>query len=195
MRSLSLYAGMTIEYFTKSISSLEWKNCAAVASSHSGFFHQRDFGANGLGSPHLRLQHEEKFVHQLAVPKAAACLVEHGGLALHVAKGRLIRPFRSQRIVNVANLQSTREQRDALPAKPIGVAAAVPVLVVMADYGQHAAQAAQWPADVLTGDRMLLDDYPLFRRQIIVFLQDRVRDGDLPQVVQIAATLEREHIV
>src|SRR4051812_11791718 len=179
MRSLSLYAGMTIEYFTKSISSLEWEKYAAVASSHSGFFHQRDFGANGLGSPHLRLQHEEKFVHQLAVPQAAACLVEHGGLALHVAKGRLIRPLRSQRIVNVPNLQSSREQRDIFPAKPIGVAAAIPVLVMVADDGQHVAQAAQRTADVLASHWMLLHDHPFVGRQVDVFLQDRVRNSDL----------------
>src|SRR4051794_20400099 len=186
---------MMIEYFTVSISSLEWKSAAAVASSYFGFFHQQACEANfGSGSPHLRLQHKEEFVHEFLIPQAAACLVEHGGLALFMFEGGLVGAFSAEGIVDVAHLQRPRQQRDFFTAQSIWVSAAVPMLMVVTDDGQHVAQTAQRAADVLTGDRMLLHDHPLFGSQIVMFFQDSVGDGDLPQIVQESPALECKHV-
>src|SRR5438094_2412955 len=126
---------MTIEYFTRSISSLEWKKTAAVANSHSGFFHRQGIEANTSGGAHLRLQHEEKFVDQFLVPKSSAGLIEHGGLALLVPQRGLVRPLRAQRIVDVTHLERACQYGDICPAQSVRISAAVPMLMMMADDG------------------------------------------------------------
>ena len=77
-------------------------------------------------------------------------------------------------------------------SEAVRVAAAVPVLVVMADDRQHQLQRAQRLADGLAGQRMLLHHAPLFRGEgLPAFLQNLVGYADLAQIVQIAAALQR----
>src|SRR6266404_8040125 len=99
---------------------------------------------------------------QFLIPQAATGLVEHGGLALFVAERRLVRALGAERVVDVAHLQNSGKQRDLGAAQPVWISAAVPMLMMMTDDRQHVAQTTQWPADVLTGDGMLLHDLPLF---------------------------------
>src|ERR1039457_1272481 len=73
------------------------------------------------------------------------------------------------------------------------IAAAVRVLVMIADDRKHQAQRLQWKANPLAGHRMLLHDLPFRRSQVASLLQDLIRDSDLSQIVQIAAPPEGDN--
>src|SRR5713226_4797583 len=100
-------------------------------------------------------------------------------------------PRASSRMVDIRNLQDSRQQGNLLLMQPVGIASAIRVLVMITDDGKHQAQRLKRPADVLPGDGMLLHHDPLFRSEIRSFLEDLVRNRDFPQVVQVSAAPQR----
>src|SRR2546423_7902439 len=72
----------------------------------------------------------------------------------------------------------------------IGITAAVPVLMMVPDDGQHVAKGLQRPADALSDGRMLFHDLPLLGRQTCALLEDIVGNGDLSEIMKVAAALQ-----
>ena len=136
------------------------------------------------------VEHAEELRDQLFIPESASRLVAHGHRRLLVAERWFIRTRRAQRIVNVHHLQNARQKRYLGRPKPIRIAAAVRVLVMMPDDRKHQPQRLQRTANRLASRRMPLHNRPLRRRQIAAFLQDFIRHRDLSQVVQVAAPLQ-----
>src|SRR5919109_163366 len=74
--------------------------------------------------------------------------------------------------------------RDRVAAEPVGIAAAVPALVVVADERDRRAEAAELADDRRAVDRVPLDRLELLRGQSRGLREDRVRHGELPDVVE-----------
>ena len=72
----------------------------------------------------------------------------------------------------------------ASPRDPIGVAAAVPALVLVAHDPGDAAQPGDRAQDALADDGVLLHQHPLVVVERPVLVQDRVGDADLADVVE-----------
>ena len=64
------------------------------------------------------------------------------------------------------------------------------MLVMVTNDGKHQAQRLQRLADGLAGDWVFFHDLPFFRTEIGALLEDLVRHGDLPQVVEESAPLQ-----
>src|ERR1700677_1049603 len=110
------------------------------------------------------------------------------------AERGFIRTLCPQRIVNIDHLQNARQEGYLAIAQTVGVAAAVGVLVMMPNDRKHQAQRLQRTANLLARYRMLLHDGPLLWCEIAAFFQDFIRHRDLSQVVQVAATPQRDDI-
>ena len=82
-----------------------------------------------------------------------------------------------------------------MAADPVGVAAAVPALVARADDGEHLAQRGDRREDGLAGDRVAAHDPPLGVVERAGLVQDRLRDADLPDVVEERAELEQVELL
>src|SRR5437868_3568936 len=67
--------------------------------------------------------------------------------------------------------------------------------MMMADDGQHLAQRLQGAADAFADAGVLLHDLPLIERKRSSLLEDVVRDSDLAQIMQVAATLQGNNAV
>ena len=91
-----------------------------------------------------------------------------------------------EHVEDVGDRDEPRDERDRLPREPVRVAAAVPALVVRAgdplgDREQLRVAALEHPG---AEHRVGLDHLVLLRLQPPRLEQDRVRDGDLAEVVQ-----------
>src|SRR3954468_8883877 len=67
------------------------------------------------------------------------------------------------------------------------------MFVMGTDDGQDRSQRMKRLADVFAGDRVQLHDLPFRRGEIASFLQDLVRDSNLPKVVEVPTAFEREN--
>ena len=93
-------------------------------------------------------------------------------------------------MVGVDDQDDPRLERDVRAGEPVGVAAAVPVLVAVADDLAHVGEARDRCQDPLAELGMLLHDPVLLRRERPL-LREYVRgDADLPDVVHQRAELE-----
>src|SRR5262249_24228607 len=97
----------------------------------------------------------------------------------------------AQSIVDIDDLQDARQQRYVLARQAVGIAAAVPMLMVMADNRQHSAKRLERLADVLADHRMLFHDRALSGSEARILRENLIRNRDLAQVVQEAAAFER----
>ena len=80
------------------------------------------------------------------------------------------------------------------PARPFGVAAAVPTLVVVPDDWQHGLKGAHRTADLLAFEGVFLHDLPLFFCQPSWLEQDFVGYADLADVMQVSATVQGHQV-
>src|SRR5271169_6644752 len=99
------------------------------------------------------VEHAEELGDQLFVPESALRLGAHGNGGLVVAEGQLIRTCRAQRIIDVHYLQNARQKRYLARPQAIRIAAAVRVLMMMADDWKHQPQRLQRTANGLAGYR------------------------------------------
>ena len=112
-------------------------------------------------------------------------------VGLHVGQGPVGRPGRpvgavgGERVPHVGHGHDPRGQRDLLPGDPVGVAAPVVALVVLADHGEGVAQRRGPPDDVLADDRVLLDPGPLVVGEGAWLVEHVVGDADLADVMEV----------
>ena len=111
----------------------------------------------------------------------------HGDGRLFMGQRRLVGTRRAERVINIHNLKNSGEKRNFAPQQTVGISAAIEVLMMVADDGQHQAQRSQWAADIFAGDGMALHDLPFFRCEVSALFQDFIRDSDFPQIMKIAA--------
>src|SRR5579872_5757112 len=107
-----------------------------------------------------------------------------------MGKRRLIRSRRCERIVNIGHLQNTRQQWYLFTFQSVRVARAVPPLVMAADDGKNRRQSFHGPADFLAADGMHAHHLPLFSAQETFIEENRVRNSDLANVMQVAAPVQ-----
>ncbi len=101
--------------------------------------------------------------------------------------GAVIRPVGGDGVVDVGELEDLRRHRELAALEPVGIPAAVELLVVPADDRQEVAQALERLADALPDDGVLVHHDPLLVGQPARLVDDLVRDPDLADVVQDAA--------
>ena len=101
------------------------------------------------------------------------------------ARGAAVAAVAGHRVPGVAGEDDARAERDGLAGQAVGVAAAVPALVAGAHDAPHGAQRLGRADDALADDRVLADEAPLGLVERAGLVQDRVRDGDLADVVQL----------
>src|SRR5579863_1224447 len=136
-------------------------------------------------------KHGEILGNQFHIPETAAGLFLHGLRSLLVGESRLVGTCGAERVVNVDNLQDSREHRNLRGEQPIGIAGAVRVFMMMPDDRKNEPERVQRLADVLSCDGMELHNLPFGGGEVGPFLQNLVRDGNLAEIVQVAAALER----
>ena len=104
--------------------------------------------------------------------------------------GLAVRAVRRQRVERVGDGEDPRRDRDRVAGQPVGIAGAVPALVVMADDVARRAEELDVAHDLPAGHGVLLHDQPLGGRQRAGLEEDRVGHGDLAGVVQDEAELD-----
>ena len=86
------------------------------------------------------IQHGEEFAHQFFIPQSGVSFLAHGDGGLIVTQGRFVGAGRAQGVVNIHHLQNARQQGNFTFEQSIGIAAAVGMLVMMADDRQDEPQ-------------------------------------------------------
>src|SRR5512133_1027793 len=100
-------------------------------------------------------------------------------------EGVAVAAIAGHRVPGVAREDDAGPERDALAGQAVGVAAAVPAFVAGAPDPADGAQRLGRADDALADDRVLADEAPLGVVERAGLVQDRVRDGDLADVVQL----------
>src|SRR5262249_8085489 len=99
-------------------------------------------------------------------------------------------PVGRHRVVRVADEDDPRLDRDLVANEPVGIAVTVEPLVTVAHDRPHLFEPVDRGDDLLAELRVSLDDLALRGRQRSRLRQDRLRDADLPDVVEERAELE-----
>ena len=102
---------------------------------------------------------------------------------------RTIDAVRDERVEDVRKRHDPRAERDLFPLEPVGIAAAVELLVMALDNRDQVRQVWRMQEHVRAVQRMSGDDQGLLARQRSRFPQQRVGDPDLADVVQQGAVL------
>ena len=118
-----------------------------------------------------------------------AQLVARAVLAQRLA----VRAVGDERVVGVAGQDDACRERDRLAGEAVGVAAAVPALVLVADGGRDVAEPRQRAQDALADDRVLAHELPLVVVELAGLVQHVVGDADLADVVQHRDGLDLGH--
>ena len=111
---------------------------------------------------------------------------------LVVRQRAFVAAVRRQRIVHVGEADDTRPQRNPLSTQCVGIACAIPVLMVVPHDRVHIVRKVDLFQDVGAGTGMQLHHIPLVGRQAFGFVQNLRRDHDLANVVQQCADAEPE---
>ena len=90
----------------------------------------------------------------------------------------------------VADADDPGGERDLLSREPVRVAAPVPVLVARADERRDALEGERGQEDALADDGVLPDELPLALVERAGLVEDLVRHGELPEIVQLRRTVE-----
>ena len=130
-------------------------------------------------------------VQQQRVERAALAVQYHAQRGI-VVVGVLITALAGQGVVHVRQRHHLRRNGDLVPFQPVGVAIAVPALVVPAADGVRHLQKRLVLRDGLSQilqhlcarHRMVLDDAKLLGGQAAGLVQDLLRDDDLADIVQ-----------
>ena len=140
------------------------------------------------GGPQLVL-HCGEAVQQQGVKGAAFPVEDHGDGGL-VGEGGLVAAVAGEGVVHIGQRHHLRGDGDLVPLQAIGIAAAVPPLVVpAADLvgGAHQRVVLRYghvPQQLVADDGVALHDLKLFVGEFAGLVEDLVRDLDLADVVQ-----------
>src|SRR5216684_6840262 len=136
-----------------------------------------------------------ELVKDVRIPPSLGYFLFHRLQRIGDGKGLLIRSVGGQGVININNLQHTRGNRDSLAPKPIRVARAVELLVVMPDDRKYKTERFQWRTNALAYYRMLADNCPFVGRQSPRLQQNRIRHGNLSNVVHDSGTTQRGNLI
>src|SRR5205085_11976674 len=126
----------------------------------------------------------EDLVDHLRVELGASTAAELGDRFLE-EKRRPVRAIGRHRVEGVAAADDPRQERDLLAGEPVRIALAVPALVAGADDpADLAEQAADAVQETLAFERVPFDDRALLVVQRSRFVDDRLRDAHLADVVE-----------
>jgi hypothetical protein len=95
-------------------------------------------------------------------------------------------PVRGEGVKDVCQSQESTEKRDPAPLQTIGVAHAIPALVMEQDKIFFLRFKTQGFDDFFTDERMGLDGVPLCRGERARFQQDRIADTYFPDIMKVA---------
>ena len=107
----------------------------------------------------------------------------------------LVGPLRRQSIVDVGDLEDSGEQRNVLAFEPVRISGAIPAFVMVPDDGEYRGQQRDGAADFLALHRVGAHHVPFAFGERPGLEQDRVRDRNLPDIMQIPGPLERFEIL
>ncbi len=93
-------------------------------------------------------------------------------------------------VERIAREHDARGERDLVAREAVGIAAPVPALVLVPHRFRDVAEARQREQDPLADDRVLAHQGPLGGVERPWLVQDRVRDADLPDIVEQRAGLD-----
>ena len=125
-------------------------------------------------------------------------LPEHADELHHgvpMTAGRLVRPAAHDDVVGVSKGHDAGTQRDLLALQAVGIARAVPALVVVADDGRDLAGAVERAADAGADLGVAPQLPPLATVERLDLVQQRPGDGDLADVVQQRAVRDALELV
>src|SRR5215469_11669635 len=118
-------------------------------------------------------------------------LFAHSHRRLFVAQSRFIRTSCTQSIVDIYDLQNSRQQRDFALPQTVRIAASIRMFVMITNNRQHETQRFQWSANILTCDWMLLHHSPFFRTEVRSLFENLIRHSNFPEIMQVAASSQR----
>jgi len=95
-----------------------------------------------------------------------------------------IGPIRDERVVGVADEDDPRRERDLFSGESVGIAVSVPALVLVSHRERNLSEPWQLPQDPLADRGVLAHEVPLRFVEWAGLVQDRIRDPDLPDVVE-----------
>ena len=105
----------------------------------------------------------------------------------------LVRTDAGESIVHVTHGENTRHQWNVLPGEAIRVAQSVPTLVMMAhDIPSKWIQGGNSEREIVPDGRVLLSCAPFIRVEFAWFQKDRVGNCDLPEILQVRASTQKE---
>src|SRR5918992_3568579 len=114
------------------------------------------------------------------------------GLVLR--EGGPVRPRRGHRLVGVTGEDDAGARRYLLAGQPVGIARAVPALVGAAHDRQHVREKLHRRQDLLPDHRVALHDLALLGGERPGLVQDRLRHGQLSDVVEGRPVAQRAQL-
>ena len=114
---------------------------------------------------------------------------------LRLGQRAAVRPVGGHRVPGVADQADAARERDVLPREAVGIAAAVPALVLRPHGGREVGERADRVDDPRADRRVLAHHVPLGGGQAAGLAQDRVGHADLADVVQQRDLADRGGVV
>ena len=131
----------------------------------------------------------------LRIPLAAGGLVFKGCDGVGELEGLAVGAVAGEGVEDVGHLEDARGNRDGVGAQTVGIAATVPVFVVVTDDGKDMAKAVEGADDGLADDGVGAHDLPFVVVEGAGLEEDGVGDADLADIVQVAGALEGAQVV
>ena len=144
-------------------------------------------GSRGRHDPLVALTKVSTIAGSYIVPRRSTQDRER----LFVGHAAAIRAIGRERVEAVDDREDARADRDRFAGDAIGIAGAVPVLVVVADDGHDRIGKVDRRENLRADRRMQLHLLELGRRQLAGLVEDVFRHGDLAGVVQQRRRLDR----
>jgi hypothetical protein len=125
-----------------------------------------------------------------ASPATRRLFPQHLSCAIEPQRG-LVGSLGHQRIEHVHDTDNPCEQRNRVTTQSVRVAASVHAFVMMPNDRAHQSQRAESGAEAVADHCVVLDERSLTRREGAPLLQHAARDANLPDIVKIAASVQR----
>src|SRR5580700_770241 len=118
------------------------------------------------------LQHREIIRHQFRIPQPPRGFLAHGLGRRFVGEGRFVGASGPQGVINVHNLQHSRQHRNLRCHEPVRISRPIRMLMMVPNNRQYQSERVQRLADIFPSYGMELHDLPLRRSEIAPFLQN-----------------------